>query len=115
MQWMQSQRWTRRVSQTSLVIPAAAMVFSCTAPPPAPPADVLTTDSMLIERLRYDREEDILEVRFSNGLAYEYFDVDEKTYRYFVDAPGKGGYFRDNIHQYYPSRKLGGGPPGEQP
>jgi len=50
------------------------------------------------ERLRgFDPQSRTLEVEFTNGRVYRYFDVPEFLHRGFMVAPSKGAYFNTRI------------------
>lgn len=45
----------------------------------------------------FDEKELILELEFTNGSIYQYYDVPKKTYLAFLCASSVGQYFNKNI------------------
>lgn len=56
-----------------------------------------TTDSSNIARFRYTNETSILEIEFTKGGVYQYFDVPEAVFEGMKVAASKGQYFAQNI------------------
>ncbi len=55
----------------------------------------------MIHRIEYDKGSHELDVTFTSGKTYTYYDVPQEAYVDFLDADSKGRYFLDNIdHQY---------------
>jgi lysyl-tRNA synthetase class 2 len=59
-----------------------------------------------ISEFRFDRETDTLQVDFSNGSTYEYYNVSPATNRAFQAAPSKGSFFAKSIKGRYPFEPL---------
>jgi hypothetical protein len=53
--------------------------------------------SSAIRAVGFDPRSRTLEVEFTNGRVYRYFDVPEFLYRGFMVAPSKGSYFNTRI------------------
>ncbi len=53
--------------------------------------------SSAINSVGYDSDEEMLEVEFSNGRVYRYFDVPEYVYDDLMDADSKGQYFNEHV------------------
>lgn len=53
--------------------------------------------SSAIRAVGFDSQCRTLEVEFTNGRVYRYFDVPEFLYRGFMVAPSKGTYFNTRI------------------
>jgi hypothetical protein len=54
-------------------------------------------ESTAVAALGYDASEQILQIRFRDGRAYEYFEVPERTYAELTAASSKGAYFNTAI------------------
>lgn len=55
----------------------------------------------------YDQQSGTLEVEFTSGDIYQYYDVPEHLYREFLHASSFGGFLNDNIVKYhYRYRKM---------
>ncbi len=58
--------------------------------------------STTISRIRWDKANQILEIEFQNGRAYQYFDVPEHVFLGLRDAhDSHGRFFNDNIKGVY--------------
>lgn len=55
-----------------------------------------------IRSVGYDAGAGILEVEFTSGRIYQYFDVPQREYEGLMDAGSKGRYFNQNIKDCYP-------------
>lgn len=60
-----------------------------------------TPDSSNIARFRYISESSILEIEFSKGGAYQYFDVPQVIFEQMQVATSKGLYFSQNVKGVY--------------
>jgi hypothetical protein len=47
-----------------------------------------------------------LELQFSNGGVYDFFNVPTKTYDEFMQAPSKESYYAANIGKRYPCSRV---------
>jgi Helicase HerA, central domain/KTSC domain len=54
----------------------------------------------------YDAASSVLEVEFSNGHVYQYFDVPQIVYEQLIQAPSVGQYFNVNIKGVYRYARL---------
>jgi len=64
-------------------------------------------NSSNIRSIGYDTQSAILEVEFTSGDVYQYFDVPEHLHREFMQAASLGGFLNDNIVKYhYRYRKV---------
>lgn len=54
-------------------------------------------ESSAITSLGYDAQRQILEVEFSSGKVYQYFDVPPDVYGPFLSATSKGVWFNEAI------------------
>jgi len=63
-------------------------------------------DSSLIESVAYDAERMILDLWFTTGTHYRYFDVEPEVVEELMRAPSKGRYFNDEIRDAYIYRQV---------
>jgi len=54
----------------------------------------------------YDARNRTLEVEFSNGGIYQYSGVSEEVHRRLMNAPSPGSYFKDNIEENFPAKRM---------
>ncbi|MBI2294136.1 MAG: KTSC domain-containing protein, partial [Betaproteobacteria bacterium] len=54
----------------------------------------------------YDVRNRTLEVEFSNGGIYQYSGVSEEVHRRLMNAPSPGSYFKDNIDENFPAKRM---------
>lgn len=54
-----------------------------------------------IDRYRYHKLTEILEVQFRSGATYEYYRVPISRYDELNDAPSKGKYLSESIRDVY--------------
>ena len=69
--------------------------------------DRQTVSSSNIRSVGYDAENKILEVAFSSGGVYQYFNVPEHRYSRLMSSFSKGSYLADHIRNNYRYRKVG--------
>lgn len=62
--------------------------------------------STLIESIAYDEREGVLEVWFTNGTHYRYFQVEPEVVEEMMAADSKGRYFNDFIREGYLYRQV---------
>jgi hypothetical protein len=53
-----------------------------------------------LAQIGFDNKTNTLRVVFATGVTYDYYGVDEQTYRHLLQAPSKGKYF----HRYIRDR-----------
>ncbi|TYP84659.1 KTSC domain-containing protein [Blastococcus xanthinilyticus] len=63
--------------------------------------DRVPVSSSNIASVGYDASSLLLEVEFSNGRVYHYFDVAEMHFDALVSAGSVGGYFNQNIKPFH--------------
>jgi len=63
--------------------------------------DRVAVSSSSIASVGYDPETLTLEIEFSSGLIYQYFDVPEQVYNDLRNAGSPGGYLASNIKGVY--------------
>jgi hypothetical protein len=59
-------------------------------------------DSSAISSVGYDEESSMLEVEFSSGAVYDYFEVPKRVYRDLLKAPSKGSFVSRRVRDRYP-------------
>jgi hypothetical protein len=62
--------------------------------------------SSAIAAIDHLARERTLVVTFTSGRRYAYAGVSAGTYRAFLKAASKGGYFNDHIREAYPMAEL---------
>lgn len=60
-----------------------------------------------IRSVGYDAQSAILEVEFTSGDVYQYFDVAEHLHEQFLNASSLGQFLKDHIRYNYRYRKVG--------
>lgn len=63
-------------------------------------------ESSVISRAFYDAFTRELDIVFTSGQPYRYFDVPTKVYRQFIDAASKGEFFNAHIRDRYQFERL---------
>lgn len=59
-----------------------------------------------IRSIGYDPTSSILEVEFTSGGVYQYFDVSEYLYHAFLNSPSHGEFLNDKIRYNYRYQKV---------
>ena len=59
-----------------------------------------------VSAIGYDSDSMTLEVHFTNGSVYQYFDVPQSVYEEFMGSPSKGQYINLNIRNAYRYMRL---------
>jgi len=59
-----------------------------------------------IRSIGYDSSSAILEVEFTSGDVYQYFDVSENLYQQFFDTSSQGQFLNDHIRYNYLYQKI---------
>lgn len=57
--------------------------------------------SSVIKSVAYDEDAGELDVTFTSGKTYRYFDVPLGVYAEFLDAASKGEFFNENIRDAF--------------
>lgn len=60
-----------------------------------------------ISSMGYDEPSQTLEVEFTNGSIYQYFNVDTGIYEQLMHAPSKGQFLNTYIKNAYPFSRVG--------
>lgn len=55
----------------------------------------------------YDETSQTLEVEFTNGAIYQYYNVSSAVYQEFLAASSKGGFLNTYIKNAYPFSRIG--------
>ena len=65
-------------------------------------------NSNSIRAVGYDERGRVLEVEFNDGRINQYTGVSPEVYRRLISAPSIVSYFRDNIDESFPAKRLKG-------
>ena len=68
--------------------------------------DRIQVVSSNIHSVGYEADMEILEVEFTSGNVYQYFDVPESEYEGLMNAASKGKYFNRKIKDNYLYRQV---------
>lgn len=68
--------------------------------------DRFSVGSTNIASVGYDEPTQTLEVEFSNGTLYQYYNVGAALYEQFMQAPSKGKFFHVYIRNDYPFSRV---------
>ena len=60
-----------------------------------------------ISSIGYDEASQTLEVEFTNGAIYQYYNVELATFEQFRTAPSKGQYLNTYLRNAYPYSRVG--------
>lgn len=63
-------------------------------------------DSRALKSVGYDADARMLELEFSSGTLYHYFDVPEFTYRALMHAKSKGYFFQTAIDRKFKFEEI---------
>ena len=67
---------------------------------------VTAVESSTHATVAYDEAQELLQLRFCSGTAYEYSGVPATVHQSLLDAPSKGRYFNDAIRGRFPYRLV---------
>ncbi len=59
-----------------------------------------------IRAVGYDSRARVLELEFSDGSIYQYTGVGDEVHRRLVSSSAAASYFRDNIEEEYPAKRM---------
>lgn len=62
--------------------------------------------SSAIASVGYDRKSRTLELEFSSGGVYDYYEVPPKVYEELMSAESKGRFVSERIRGQYPSERV---------
>lgn len=54
----------------------------------------------------YDEQNETLEVEFSDGSVYQYYNVNKNLYDQFISAPSKGQFLAYQIKNVFPYSRV---------
>jgi hypothetical protein len=63
--------------------------------------------SSSITSVGYDDQSQTLEIEFSNGSVYQYYNVGSDMFDQFIAAPSKGQFLHAYIRNAFPFSKVG--------
>ena len=64
--------------------------------------------SSSIRSVGYDERNRVLEVEFNDGRISQYSGVSAEIHRRLISAPSIVSYFRDNIEESFPAKRIKG-------
>jgi len=64
--------------------------------------------SSSIRAVGYDERGRVLEVEFNDGRINQYTGVSPEVHRRLISAPSIVSYFRDNVEESFPAKRLKG-------
>ena len=62
--------------------------------------------SSSVRSVGYDERNRVLEVEFNDGRVNQYSGVSAEVHRRLVSAPSIVSYFRDNVEESFPAKRL---------
>jgi hypothetical protein len=69
--------------------------------------DRRVVQSSNIAAVGYDDASNTLEVEFSNGATYQYFNVPPHLFEAMMAAPSKGSFLNANVKNLFPFSRVG--------
>jgi hypothetical protein len=69
--------------------------------------DRTPVSSTNVASVGYDEATETLEVEFTNGAVYQYFNVGSNLYDELMAAPSKGQFLNTYIRNSYPYSRVG--------
>ncbi len=63
-------------------------------------------ESSNISSIGFDSQSGVLEVEFTSGDIYQYFDISEHLYREFMNTSSHGQFLNENIRDSYRYQKI---------
>ena len=63
-------------------------------------------NSNSIRAVGYDERGRVLEVEFNDGRINQYTGVSPEVHRRLISAPSIVSYFRDNVEESFPAKRL---------
>ena len=64
--------------------------------------------SSSIRSVGYDERSRVLEVEFNDGRVNQYSGVSAELHRRLISAPSIVSYFRDNVEESFPAKRMKG-------
>jgi len=68
--------------------------------------DMTSVNSSNVAAVGYDEDSSTLQVEFTNGATYQYFDVPENIFEELRDAGSVGGYLAEYVKGSYRYSKV---------
>ena len=65
-------------------------------------------NSSSIRAVGYDERGRVLEVEFNDGRVNQYTGVSPEVHRRLISAPSIVSYFRDNVEESFPAKRVKG-------
>ena len=59
-----------------------------------------------ISQVGYEDGSEILEIEFTSGSVFQFFNVPSKTFHQLMDAQFKEFYYQNNIHERFPYKRI---------
>jgi hypothetical protein len=66
----------------------------------------ISVNSSNLASIGYDEQNEILEIEFNHGGAYQYYDVPKDVHNELMNASSHGKYFIANIKDNYNLKKI---------
>ena len=63
-------------------------------------------NSSSIRTVGYDERGGVLEMEFNDGRIIQYSGVSTEVHRRLMSAPSIASYFRDNVEESFPAKRL---------
>ena len=63
-------------------------------------------NSSSIRAVGYDERGRVLEVEFNDGRVNQYTGISPEVHRRLISAPSIVSYFRDNVEESFPAKRL---------
>ena len=65
-------------------------------------------NSSSIRAIGYDERGSVLEVEFNDGRINQYTGISPEVHRRLISAPSIVSYFRDNVEESFPAKRVKG-------
>ena len=59
-----------------------------------------------INQVGYEDGSEILEIEFSSGKVFQFFNVPSKMFQQLMDTPHKEFFYERNIHERFPYQRI---------
>ena len=66
-----------------------------------------SVSSSNVQSIGYDSRQQTLEIEFSNGSIYQYYNVPDSLHDRIMQAPSKGWFLNTYIKNCYPYSRVG--------
>lgn len=68
--------------------------------------ELIAVESSHISAIGYDPDNGVLQIEFTDGKLYEYYDVPQYVYDDFYYSESKGRYAQQNIYKFYRQSRI---------